>query len=134
MKPVSVAAPIIKLKYCTWVMGDQSWKTCKVCHLHGQIQPRDSSTVGTTTHSVSRWAHPPTYLQRCLLGCKTRAIQGQGAEPSLATMGRGNPNGDTICNPGLMTSVLSPTLFWVYDQVFQLYAWKISRFKQEEDP
>lgn len=49
----------------------------------------------------------------------------------MAPRGMGNPNRDIIRNPGLISSVLSPTLFWVYDHVFKLHAWKMSRFKQK---
>lgn len=49
----------------------------------------------------------------------------------MAPVGMGNPNRDIMCNPGLISSLLSPTLFWVYDHVFKLHAQKMSRFKQK---
>lgn len=54
----------------------------------------------------------------------------------MAPTGIRDPNGDTTHNPGpgLINSVLSPTLFWVYDYVFKSHAQKISRFEQKEEP
>ena len=54
----------------------------------------------------------------------------------MGPTGTRDPNGDTTHNPGpgLINPVLSPPLFWVYDDVFKSYAQKISRFKQKEEP